>query len=204
MPVNFFWSSSPNLLGHLVHTFIASHCPVDPLPFGYLLSLIINAGFFCRCDRRHPRCPHSLLSWFLHMFFFHFSLPSALPHPSACNASARHFIYKPYHGLVIQLRPLCELVSPSSWYQFTFWTFDQLSYHGTQKETWCCFQSKHCYSVWIIEFYYYGATLLMPGVSAVPEVAPLKGLLNHLSLSTMRLKKRLYLLFSYVFNLTIY
>ena len=52
--------------------------------------------------------------------------------------------------------------------------------------------------------YYYRATLLMPGVSAVPEVTPLKGLPNRLSLSTMRLKKCLYPLFSYLFNLTIY
>src|SRR5882762_1515236 len=52
--------------------------------------------------------------------------------------------------------------------------------------------------------YYYRATLLMPGVSAVPEVTPLKGLPNRLSLSMMRLKKCLYPLFSYLFNLTIH
>jgi hypothetical protein len=56
----------------------------------------------------------------------------------------------------------------------------------------------------LLHFFNYKATLLMPGASAVPEVAPLKGLSNHLSLSMMRLKKCLYPLFLCVFNLTAY
>jgi len=152
MPVKFLCSSSPNLLGHIVHTFIASRCLVDPLPFWDLLSIVINAGFFCWCDRRYPCCPCSLLLWLLRMiFFFIFLLPSALPHPihmysfemlwpdtSYINRTTA-WLYNCVH--FVNLYPLLlDIV----------WTFDQLSYDGTQKESCCCFQSKHCYSVRII------------------------------------------------------
>jgi hypothetical protein len=118
MPVKFLCASSPNLLGCIVHAFIASGRLVDPLPFGDFFTLVINAGFFCWYDRRHPHCPPSLLSWFLCMFFssFIFSLPSALPPPF------------PVYGFVI-LRPDISYINCTAAWSYNFVHFVNLSPH---------------------------------------------------------------------------
>lgn len=145
---------------------------------------------------------------FFTLFFFIFSLPSALPYPicmysfemlrpdTSYTNCTMPWLYNCVH--FVNLYPLLLDINL---------LFEPLINYPTmapKKNPDAASQASTATPYKLLHYYYHRAMLLMPGVSAVPEVAPLKGLPNHLSLPTVRLKKCLYLLFSYVFNLTIY
>jgi len=123
----------------------------------------------------------SFCDFFAWFFFFIFLLPSALPHP--IHMYSFEMLW-PDTSYIIVPRLGCTTAS-TLWTCIPFFliSFEPLINYPTMapKKNPVAASKASTATLYELLHYYYRATLLMPGVSAIPEVAPLKGLPNRLS-----------------------